>query len=404
MLLELKEIKDDLLITSGIKEYQDALEEKNAPIVEESEPAQMSQEDKFRKYVNELFESVRIFEKDVLQVVSKKEKEYLVKQIFKEIVFNTDAKEKLNFAFLDTYDNFKVQNVIVYIKDVLKEEVKYFLDSIPKMPKEIIAEILDSKKSDEFLESLAESYERKYSENLKDIIADSFLECAASAATMTQIPSIIQEAIAGTRLFKPIFEISKGNNVATRADQLWMRVKQAKIERDKILKEEKVNVDYYTKKVNGIKKNIIAIRKAFNMTLSSLKQYDASMLCDIALNEDGEFNEEKRLLQFVPKGEVALALIEMVDRGRRGARTPGQKEDFVKALKFYNNLNINNTEQVLKENLRQYNQQLPEFEEKLANATEKMEDLEDKGLETYDQNLRVMKQAIIENLGKPRSY
>lgn len=402
VVLRLKELNDEILMASGIKEYEEALKQKDEPVVEEIEPSEMSEEDRLKKYANEIFESVRIFEKDVLQVSSKSEKEFLAKQIFKEIVFNSDAKEKLNFAFLDSYDNFKMQNVIEAIKNVLKDESRAYLETVPNMPKDIINEIMSSKKCDEFIESMALGYERKYSDILKDVIADSFLECAGSGATMTQIPSIIHEAVKGTRVYKPILEINKGSSVATKPDQLWMRVKQAKIEREKALKEEKATLDGYAKKVNGIKKNIVAIRKAFNMSLSSLKKYDASLLCDIALNEDGEHSEEKRILQFTPKGEVALALIEMVDRGRRGARTPGQKEDFAKALKFYNNLNVNNTEQALKEKLREYNEQLPIVEEKLNNTTEKYEELEGKGLEIYDQTLKLMKETIMQNLGKKR--
>ncbi len=398
MVFELSSIKDPLILTTGIKEYASAKEAKKAKPAHAPTPQGMSPEDKFRKFANELFESHRIFEKEVLQVSGKSEKTFLMRQIFKEIVFNTDAKFTLNFAHLDSYDNLKIGSVHKYIVQLLREEVEYFLNNIPHMPKAIVEEILSSPKSDEFLTSLAKSYESKYGEMLNEIIADSFLECTAMAESMTTIPGIIQQAINGTNHYKPILEITRGNSVATKADQVWMRVRQAKVQREKILADEQKNVDYYQKKVDGMKKNIVAIRTAFKLTVGALKKYTPQMLVDIALNEEGEYTEEKRVLQFAPKGDIALYLIEQADRGRRGAKTAMQKEDGKKALKFYENLNVNNTENVLKEKMRQYNTELPEYEEKLNKALDRLEELEDQGLEAYDDTLKTIKQAIMENL------
>lgn len=398
MLLKLRSIKDPLLLSTGIKEYIAAKEAKKAKPAHAPAPKGMSPEEKFRKFANELFESHRIFEKEVLQVSGKSEKAFLMRQIFKEIVFNTDAKYQLNFAHVDSYDSLKVGNVHKYVVQLLREEAEYFLNNIPNMPKAIVEEIMASKKSIEFLSALAKSYEDKYGEMLHEIIADSFLECAATAETMTSIPGIIQQAITGTNRYKPILEITRGNSVATKADQVWMRVRQAKVQREKVLAEDKKNVDYYQKKVDGMKKNIVAIRTAFKLTPSALKKYTPQMLVDIALNEEGEYTEEKRILQFAPKGEIALYLIEQADRGRRGAKTAMQKEDGKKALKFYENLNVNNTENVLKEKMRQYNTELPEYEEKLNKALDRLEELEDQGLEAYDDMLKPIKQAVVENL------
>lgn len=400
MRILLHSIKDPLILTTGIKDYIAAKEAKNKPAPKSQQPQAQSTEDKFRKFANELFESFRIFEKEVLQVVSKSEKSFLMKQIFKEIVFNSEAKNKLNFAYLDSYDNLKIGNVRDYIVQLLRDEVVYFLEHIPNMPKPIIEEILSSDKSTEFLDSLARNYESKYGEMLREVIADSFLECTASAESMTSVPGIIQQAINGTNHYKPILEITRGNSVATKADQVWMRVRQAKIQREKVLADEQKNVDYYEKKVTGIKKNIVAIRTAFKMSIGSLKKYTPQMLVDIALNDDGQYTEEKRVLQFAPKGDIALYLIEQADRGRRSAKTAMQKEDGKKALKFYENLNVNNTESVLKEKMRQYNTELPDFEAKLDKAANRLEELQEEGLEIYDDTLKAIKQAIMENLCK----
>jgi uncharacterized membrane-anchored protein YjiN (DUF445 family) len=154
--------------------------------------------------------------------------------------------------------------------------------------------------------------------------------------------------------------------------------------------------------VTGIKKNIVAIRQAFKMTVNQLKKFTPQMLVDIALNDEGQYNEEKRMLQFAPKGEIALYLIEQADRGRRSAKTAMQKEDGKKALKFYENLNVNNTESVLKEKMRSYNAELPDFEQKLEKAQTRLEDLMENGLETYDEMLRTIKDAMVENLCKKK--
>ena len=186
--------------------------------------------------------------------------------------------------------------------------------------------------------------------------------------------------------------------MATKAEQVWMRVRQARLERKKILDEEHKNVEYYEKKLEGIKKNIIAMRKASKLTLKALKEYSEQQLIEIALNDEGKFTEQKRVMQFVPKGDMTMYLQEKADRGARGARTPMQKEDGKKALKWYQNLHINNTEKNLKQKLQEYNNMLPEYEIKLKSAKSKYEKLEEKGIEFYDANLKVMKQIMIKNL------
>ena len=396
----LDEMKDSLLIESGIKDYLQAKEDRQKQ--QQAAAAPQPEENRYLKYANELFESVRLFEQDVLQVATKEEKRYLMREVFKEIVFNTSAKQKLNFAYLDNYDNFQFSSVVEYIAAVLREEVEYYLSNIPNMPPEIVHDVIESAKR--FLQSLALSFEERYGELLKEIIADSFLECVAAAESMPKIPKIIQEAITGTRKYKPILEITKGNSVATKADMMWMRLRQAKLARDKALAEEQKSVDYYEKKVTGMKKNLIAIRNASKLTLAAIKKFTPQDVCDIALNEDGSRTEDKRLIQFVPKGDLTLELIDKADRARRGGKTAMQKEDGKNALKFYNNLHINNTENVLKEKIRSYNEELPVYEEKLQKAIDRLEEVEEHGIEMFDDSLKAMKDALIKNLGKKREY
>jgi hypothetical protein len=98
-----------------------------------------------------------------------------------------------------------------------------------------------------------------------------------------------------------------------------------------------------------------------------------------------------------------MALIEIAERGVKGARTPMQKEDFKKALRWYKNLHINNTEENLRQKLQEYNNNLPQYEAKLSGAISKYEDLENKGLEAYDTSLQAMKQIMLKNLCLPRT-
>ena len=398
----ISEIIDKLVLKTGIRKY---IEEKKSKLNKILNKApELSPEDRTKKYVNELFESFRMFNRDILNVKSKRQKKLFAIELFKEMLENTSAKKILNFKYMKSYNDFDFSVININLKELFKEEVISFVKTTKEIPNELAIQIVNSQKSDYFLLSLSKNYSESFLKELKNLIADTFFECTGMGKSATTIPPVIQEAISGTSNFKNILAIDRSNWVASKDLQVWNRVKIAVEERRKDLIEAKKTVDYYEKKANGIKKNIVAIRKASKIDHSFISKYSAQLLCDIALNEEKEYTEEKRLFQFVPKGSVALKLFEMVERGKRGARTPGQKDDFERAMRFYSRLNSDNDINSLKQKLQMYNEELPNYEEKLENSYEKYEILSTQGLEAYDDALKVMKRTIIDNLGRKKVY
>jgi hypothetical protein len=397
---KINKIKDSLILQTGIKNYIEKREElKNKTVQKEPE---LSPEERAKKYVNELFESFRIFNRDILGIKSKRQKKAFAIELFKEVLEYSDDRNKINFKYMQTYDDFDISVVNNAVKEVLKHRVEEYISNNDDIPNDIVDDIVHSRKSDYFLLSLSKNFIEKFFKELKNLIADTFFETAALGKSAATIPPIIQEAINGTLKYRNILVSGRNNWIASKDAQVWNRVTIAKKKQEAEIKELEETVAYYKKKINGIKKNIKAIRQAQKIDMNYISKYTASLLCDIALNEDKSHTEEKRLLQFVPKGPVALRLAEIVERGKRGARTPGQKDDFARALRFYEGLNSNNDINSLKLRLKTYNEELPEYEERYENASERLEEMKRRGLEFYDDALNIMKQTIIENLGKPK--
>jgi len=57
----------------------------------------------------------------------------------------------------------------------------------------------------------------------------------------------------------------------------------------------------------------------------------------------------------------------------------------------------------LRQKLKEYNNNLPQYEAKLSGALSKYKDLQNKGLEAYDSSLQAMKQIMLKNLCMPRA-
>jgi len=390
-LLIIEAVSDPILLHSGLKGYAQALIDENS---------EDDGNDEDLAYAKTLFESRLLFEKEILECEEKEDLDAFLAELIQIIMDDEDLSSHLSFQKLKHFSEFNLKGISNAIFDFLYEESIGYLEEVMEFDEAKINTLLHESVCKNFIRAMADKYHKALLPHLKDAICDSFFRAALKATSSTMIPQIIQEAIDGTPTMRSVFAIEKGRRFAKRDIQVLERARFAVNEQKKKIKDYGLEVKRLRLKVDNLTKNLQTIPKARQVTLTQLEKYTPQEFCEIALNEDGSYTEEKRLLQFL-SGEAMLYVEEQVDRGRRGARTEMQKEDFKRAIKFFNTLRMNNNERTLKERLDRYNKELPEYQEKLDRAESALEHYEHAYLFEFDDLLEKMRHYMVKNLAQP---
>ena len=354
-----------------------------------------------RATVDLIFEDVSTFEQELFLVENETALRDVIKGAAWAILEHPKAKATINFATLSRYEQFRLEGCIVALKEQMQSDLAYLITQEAGFDAIVAEEINHDAQKQAFLLTRAKEYVMRYQQYFKEAIADSFFARVESGGE-AGVPSIIQEAIDGSGRYRPVLVQKNGASLARKADQVLMRIKQARAEKQKRIAAVKEDVTRLTRQLRGLELNIQAIEKAKSFTLADLEAYTMDMLKEVVVNEGGQFTEQKRLLQFAPAGEVALYLADQMDRGRRNSRNDVQRAEYKRATDFYENCNINNTEKELTSKIAMIQAELPQKKEALTKAKDKLSRLEKSGLEMFDEGLMKMRQAFLENLGQNR--
>ncbi|GHS86847.1 hypothetical protein FACS189487_01840 [Campylobacterota bacterium] len=358
--------------------------------------------DEQRAMVEAFFLSQSTFESELFLVNDPGEMLDVMRTAAKGVLDRPTAKSTVNFRSLQSYSQFNITGCIVALKEQINEEIEYLIREEAGFDPVIAKEVRADQKKQAFILNQAKRYFIDYQKHFREAIADTFFDRVANAIDMNLIDKVVQEVIDGIGNLAPVLVNASGAMIVRKGNQIWMRLKQAKILKDKEAKAAKENVDRLTKKCEGIERNIKAIEDAKELTLEKVQAMTLDELKEIVIDEDGSRTELKRIFQFTPAGDISIYLAEQMDRGRRGGRNEVQKSEYKRATIFYENCNVNNTPKELANKILMFETELPKVKTNLEAAIRKADEIEGKGLYTYDDSLMKMRQAFIENIGKPR--
>jgi hypothetical protein len=358
--------------------------------------------DEQRATVDALFLSQSTFESEVFLVNDSADLYSVMKNSVKTIVERPRAKTTVNFKTLTSYADFKIEGCVLALRDQINEEIEYLIHEEAGFDPIIIKEVKSDIAKQSFINVQAKKYFIEYLTLFKEAIADTFLECVLSAHTMNSIKPIIQEVIDGAGSYAPVLIAKNGISIVRKSDQIWMRLRQAKLAKEKAMSAAKDNVERLSKKLNGIKLNIQAIHSAKEITLESIMAMPLDELKEIVVNEDGLRTEKKRIFQFIPKSDITFYLAEQMDKGRRVGTNDIQKEEYKQAAVFFENCNINNTSKELANKLTRFCAEIPATQNALEAAQNKLATVEASGLHLFDETVDKIRRIFIENIGNTR--
>jgi len=228
-------------------------------------------------------------------------------------------------------------------------------------------------------------------------MARTYFSCVSKLEAVTPNP-LLEAAINGSGKSPSLFIGPNNIPTATKLQQIWMRTKQAqkKLEEAKKLLDE--DFIMYSKQATSSENNIRAFYRSKYVTLKDVEDWDHEKIRDIVINENNEYKEEKRVLQYIPSGEVTNFLREKSEKGMLAARSEIAKEEFARSYRFIDVIHSNNTEKNLDYKLEElYNEK--DKKEKLANSMkESVNKQAQKGLEEYDHGLGKMFEVMVYNI------
>ncbi|MDR2034074.1 MAG: hypothetical protein LBP89_05525 [Helicobacteraceae bacterium] len=355
-----------------------------------------------RATVDAFFLSKSTFENELFMINDSTELYAVMSKAVKNIIEYPVALATINFKTLQSYTQFRIEGCVLALKEYIDKEINYLISKEAGFDDLIAKEVKSDPKKQAFVLSQSKAYFIEYQKLFREAIADTFFERVDRAKNVNIIDNIVQEAIDGAGSYAPILTSANGMPIASKAQQIWMRLKQAHSVKDRAVKNAKENVERLFKSIDGINKNIEAINKARALTLEQVQSMTLDELKEIVVNEDGTRTEVKRIFQFAPSGDVAFYLAEQMDRARRASRNDIQKSEYKRAAVFYENCNINNTAKELTNKSQMMLAELPKIKEALAAAIRREEALTQRGLYAFDDALNKMREVFAQNIGKKR--
>ncbi|MDR2152743.1 MAG: hypothetical protein LBO72_07980 [Helicobacteraceae bacterium] len=358
--------------------------------------------DEQRATVEAFFLSQSTFENELFAIDDASELHIAMRETAKKVLERPVALATVNFMKLQSYAQFRIEGCVLALKEHINQEVEYLIREEAGFDSVIAQEVRADQKKQAFILNQAKRYFIAYRSLFNEAIADTFFARVLAALDMNLVDRVVQEVIDGAGAYTPVLTSASGAPLVSKSHQIWMRLKQARLTKDKEIKTAKDNIDRLFKKIEGIEKNIAAINEARSLTLERVQTMTLDELKEIVINEDGSRSELKRVFQYVPAGEAAFWLAEQMDRGRRAGRNDIQKSEYKRAATFFENCNINNTPKELANKAAMMLEELPKLKDTLAAAIKKEEALQERGLHTFDDALEKMRDAFIKNIGRTR--
>lgn len=171
--------------------------------------------------INDIFTKRIIFERDVLNVRSQKERSEIMHLLAKTIVRDT-LKEHLNFLYINNMLDFTLKHVVnILFKEIASEWISYAIEVLNCSKDEALSELQDSSRV-KFVHQLVESYYRSYKDYIYEEISNTFIELLASM-NQDSPKILLVNAVINSDL------IANRNIIGINSfDQLHRRIKSAK--------------------------------------------------------------------------------------------------------------------------------------------------------------------------------
>ncbi len=186
-------------------------------------------------FVDKLFNSQNVFEKNILDVKNEDDREEVLRILSKRIV-RILLREELSFLYMSSLKYFKpslIPNIL--FKELANEWVHYATESLGYSRDEAISEMKEKKRV-VFLLKVANEYYKEYQNYFYEEIADTFIELVDYMPNPTLNNELIKEVMQSGFVKKQNISIIHNYH------QLWSRVKNAHNNKNKQVSKMQIRI------------------------------------------------------------------------------------------------------------------------------------------------------------------
>jgi len=352
-----------------------------------------------QEFIDYLFSESKYFLDEIFALEDKEQEHDLIKDFALEIIYESPVRTRLNFCYMNSFSQFDIKKVPIQMTQIFMHEVRNFFEEDGGFSEEDITAATTDKKHLQFLYTLSVDFFKRYRPMFYKIIVDTFFELLKDVKSIKEIPQIATEVVQGSVGHRSLMLEGKTKQVANKPDQIWMQVQQAHQKVTKEVNKIKSELSDFEKKVKVLSMKLEAMDEAEKITMEDLEAYTLDEIRDIFTEDDDDNKFERLILSYLPAGELCYFMEQKSERGIINSKLPTQKADFKNITKFFASKKFNNTENSLKINRKDLEEELPKREVSVQTRKEKLELIETKTLDQIEPFLKRVKEVMVKNFG-----
>ena len=357
-----------------------------------------------RELLDRVFTDTTLMESEIFEFEDSIDKKNYIMDLSYEIIYESSTKTKVNFNHVDKLDNFSFKTFPIAMAQIILQEIMDILEQHMNFSKRETEYIKTNKKYIQKLLQMAVDYFKLYKKEIISLVGNSYFELVDKSTSIKDTQPMVKDVIIGTTKNRSLMLREDGSAVLSKPEQIWHRVKQASRMKEQAEKKLEADVARLSKNVTNLTLNLKSIKGARRLNSASLRKYTGDVILRI-FTETTESNiGDKKLLSFVPAGDLAFELQERMERRAVASRSEDEKSDCKKIAIFFENCKFNNTDSHFKLLLKEYSEELEKKERSLFKVKDQLENIEMEGLDKFDPLLKTAKECMVDNISKNKNF
>jgi len=353
---------------------------------------------KSQDYLKHTFSNRLIFEEEVLRVKCDEDRKEVMSLICGEICADDTLSKRMNFLKIKSIDELNFEKVNIALVQLLLVELLSLLKekNFTRVERDTIQKNQQYLK---FMYEMAQVYMRRYSSLFFKEIVNTFFDLLSIADKPENLSPVVSEVIHGTEQRKSLLEQHGNGQILYKQEQAWMRVKQARDDKNRQAQVFQVEIVRLVRRVDELKLQISAIVAARALSLVDVKKVTSKLLLDMFTDEDDiQLHTKKTMFSYVPAGDMANALISIAREAAEESKEPSHKSDFLDIADFFKKCKTTNTPVFIQARFEEYKHELTLKSKRYREQRLKLKTLRDRPLDSFDITLKKVKETMVYNL------
>jgi len=353
---------------------------------------------KSQVYIEHIFSDKLVFEKEVLHVKCDEDRKEVMSLICGEICDSKQLSGKINFLKIRSIDDLDFDGVKIALVQILVAELLSLLKE-KHLTRVEIENVKKNKTHLKFIYELAQIYMRRFSGLFYKEVVNTFFDLVSIADRADKLSPVVLEVVRGSKKRKSLLEMHGSGQILYKEEQAWMRVKQAKDDKNRQVQVFQIEIVRLVRRVDQLKLQISAIVAARALSLIDVQKVTPKLLLDMFTDEDDiQLHTKKTMFSYISAGDKANALVIIADKASVQSSVPADKEDYKRIAEFFKKCKSVNTKSYVDARFEDFKRELELKSKRYREQRLKLKTLRDKPLDNFDITLKKVKEAMVYNL------